>query len=246
MRRPKSAISERLSWASVALANAAEAEILARISVYGFNLDRLTEGRGFQQRASEAVTRQVAAAGELRTATARLQRELGAAKAAYQGLARASRTAFKRSPDVLVTLGLVGAMPRTQASFITMSLALFDNAIGTPAVAEALGRYGYTAERLAAERAKIVALIEARRAQGAANGAAQQATADQNAALAALEDEMSALRTMAKVALRDQPQLLEKLGIVQRSSRTAAQRAGAKKAASTRKRGETASAPPAG
>ena len=241
MRRPKAAISERLAFASVALANAAAPEILAPLSVYGFNPVRLEEARLMQQVASEAVTRQVAAVGEFRTATARLLRVGREATGAYQGLSRASKAAFKKFPEILATLGLVGPMPRTHAAFITMGLALFDNALATPSVGAALVRYGYTTERLTAERAKILALIEERRVQGAAKGAAQQATAEQNAALAALEEEMSALRAMAKVALRDQPQLLEKLGIVQRTGRTPAQRAGAKKAASTRKK--TASPP---
>ncbi|MFI5166987.1 MAG: hypothetical protein ACHQQS_10230 [Thermoanaerobaculales bacterium] len=46
---------------------------------------------------------------------------------------------------------------------------------------------------------------------------------------------MSALRSMAKQALRDQPQLLEKIGITIRTARTSKQRNAGKKAAATRK-----------
>ena len=72
-------------------------------------------------------------------------------------------------------------------------------------------------------------------AQEAAKGAAQQATAEQTAAMDALDEEMRAFRRIAKVALKDAPQLLEKLGIPVRSTRTEAQRHAGAKAAATRK-----------
>ncbi len=55
------------------------------------------------------------------------------------------------------------------------------------------------------------------RAREAAKGQARVATAERDAALAALDDEMS--------ALRHQPQLLEKLGIAARSSSPATRKA---------------------
>jgi len=68
-----------------------------------------------------------------------------------------------------------------------------------------------------------------------AKGAAQQATAEQRAAMAGLRHEMRDFRRIAKVALKSHPQLLEKLGIMVRVARTAAQRGAGKKAAATRK-----------
>lgn len=65
-------------------------------------------------------------------------------------------------------------------------------------------------------------------------GAAQQATRDQRAALMALNQWLAQYLKIAKVALRDTPEYVEKLGAVSRSSRTAAQRGAPKKAAATR------------
>jgi hypothetical protein len=141
-------------------------------------------------------------------------------------------TSITTGPD---GLGLDKPMSHRTSLFITMALALFDNAAGTPAIAQRLARFAYTPGRFASERGKIEALIEALRAQESAKGAPQTATAQRDAAMAALDDEMSTLRRIAKIALKHQPQLLEKLGIVQRATRTPAQRHAGQKAAATRK-----------
>ncbi len=67
-----------------------------------------------------------------------------------------------------------------------------------------------------------------------AKGAAQQATQDQDAALAALSDWMAQYVKIAKVALRGKKQLLEKIGVLAHTSKTVAQRVASKKATATR------------
>ena len=64
--------------------------------------------------------------------------------------------------------------------------------------------------------------------------AAQQATREQDAAMQALNDWAGQYRKIAKVALRGKKQLLEKIGIAARTSKTPAQRASAAKASATR------------
>jgi hypothetical protein len=67
-----------------------------------------------------------------------------------------------------------------------------------------------------------------------AKGSAQQAMEDQDAALAAMSDWVAQYVKIAKVALRGRRQLLEKIGVLARTSKTAAQQAAPKKAAVTR------------
>jgi hypothetical protein len=145
-----------------------------------------------------------------------------------------ARAVFVRQPEHLAALGLSGAEPRSVARFLVGSYALFDNAQSVEAIRAALVGYGYTEATLRSEREKIAALDRANQAQEAAKGAAQQATRDQEAALAKLQDWFSQYAKIAKVALRGRKQLLEKLGLRVRSTKTAAQRSGPKKAAATR------------
>ena len=84
------------------------------------------------------------------------------------------------------------------------------------------------------ERASIASFKAAHQAQMAAMGAAQQATRHQRRPLMALNQWVAQYLKIAKVALRDTPEYVEKLGAVSRGSRTAAQRSAAKKAAATR------------
>jgi hypothetical protein len=97
-----------------------------------------------------------------------------------------------------------------------------------------LAGYGYDEKRLTRERAVIAAFDQACQAQVAAMGAAQQATRDQRAALTAQTRWLTQYLKIAKIALRDKPQLYEKLGGLARANRTAAQRQAPKKAAATR------------
>ncbi len=112
-------------------------------------------------------------------------------------------------------------------------------------ISECLASFGYTTAKLSAERGKIVELSAAIQAHESASGAAQQATSEQNKAMDALDYWMGAFVRVAKVALRDEPQLLEKLGILKRNSKTPAQRASAGKAAATRKANKEAAPPKA-
>ena len=236
MGKPKSGIAERLQGADVAVSNAlADAEIGKLMGEYGYTTSRLTEGKVLFDAASGAVKAQVAAAGAHKEATQRALAAAKGAQAAYQDLAQVARAAFKKSPETLAVIGLKGGMPKSTALFLTMATALFDNAASRPDTAEVLKQYGYNQDKLSKGRAKIVELGAAEQAQASAAGAAQQATAEQERCLKSLDDWMGAFTRIARVALKDKPQLLEKLGILKRSGKTQAQRQGPAKAAATRK-----------
>ena len=98
--------------------------------------------------------------------------------------------------------GRVGKEPRGTAAFIQAGYTLFDNARDVAALAD----FGYDADKIAAERAKIEAYDQANQAQEMAKGSAQQATQDQDAALAAMSDWVAQYLKIAKVALRGKKQ----------------------------------------
>ncbi|MGC1375622.1 MAG: hypothetical protein WA821_05330, partial [Anaerolineales bacterium] len=134
--------------------------------------------------------------------------------------AKVARAAI--NPAELTTLNLDGAMPRKTADFLAAAKRLFANAAGV----SALVKFGYDAAKIEAESAKISAFEAANNRQDTAQGETQKATQVQTAALTALNKWTAQYIKIAKVALSG-TQLSEKLGIIARTSPTAAQRAAA-------------------
>lgn len=239
-RRPKSSIWQQLAAAQTAINNTlSDAEIQGMVAQYGYPAEKLSEGKRLYDSAFTAVNAQVAVAGGQYQATADLKAREAAARSAYQELAQVARAAFLREPDRLAALGLRGTAPKATAHFIAQAGGAFQNAMSLPDVKAVLAAYGLNDGKLQDGKAKIDAYARANEAQEAAKGSAQQATQNQDAALAAMNQWTAHYIKIARVALRDKPQLLEKIGVSARTGKTAAQRQAPKKAAETRANNKT-------
>jgi hypothetical protein len=213
-------IAQQLNAAQLAIVNSlADPEIKAAVAQFGYTTAKLNAGKKLYDAALAAVNAQKSSKGDQKTATADLKAKEKDARDAYQAAAKVARAALDK--DGLAKLGLAGKEPRGTAGFIQAGYTLFDNAAESGLLTE----FGYEADRVAAERAKIEAFDQANQAQEMAKGAAQQATQDQAAALKAMNDWVAQYLKIAKVALRGKKQLLEKIGVTARTGKTAAQRA---------------------
>jgi transglutaminase/protease-like cytokinesis protein 3 len=227
--RPKQSIAQQLTAGQLIISNSLEdGEIQEYVAEFGYNSEKLSEGTALYAAAQAAVNQQTAKAGAQQTATQALTQAESAARDAYQALAKVARAVFSKAQ--LTTLGLSGVVPKDIAGFLSVAYTLFNNAASLPELAN----YGYNTEKIQGELQKIQNLDAVNQNQEMAKGAAQQATREQDAALQALNDWVGQYRKIAKVALREKKQLLEKLGIVARTSKTPAQRAAAAKASATR------------
>ncbi len=233
--RPKNSISDQLKMAKVAITNSIEdLEIKSFVEKYGYNLTRLNEGMDLYNVANAAVAAATAANGAQKQCTDEVARTEKVAMTAYQDLSTIAKAKFKANPGVLSKLGLDRPMPRTTAGIASASYILFDNASSDPEVKAIIAERGYDDAKLAGERAKIEAFDKADDRQEAAKGANQQASAAEVAAMKKLNDWFAEYKKVAKIALREKKNLLEKLGIQVRNRRTPAQRKAASKAAATR------------
>ncbi len=80
-----------------------------------------------------------------------------------------------------------------------------------------MAKFNITEEKLLAGKQLIEETVSLNAAQEKEKGEAQQATVERDEALDALEFWLSDFFAIARIALEEKPQLLEKLGIVERS-----------------------------
>ena len=233
--QPKSTIARQLNTARLAINNTlGDNELQALVASYGYTAHRMIEGQQLYERAAATVNAQTIANGTRRQATAQAREAKRQAHASYQALAQLARALFPQGSSQRIKLGLSGRMPNGVAAFLNAANTLFDNALTVDEIRQTLESYGYDAERLSQDRALIGTFVHSNQLQAAANGALQQATRDQRAALDALSAWIARYHKIAKIALRDKPALIEKIGGSSRNSRTSAQRGAPKKAAATR------------
>lgn len=227
-------ITEKIDAAQLAIDNSLEsAAIMERVTKYGYTKERLQEAAALVKAAMDAVEKRMRLANFQVDLTAKVETAKKEAFAVYQDLAQTARTVFKGDKARLKLLGIDGRMPKADGEFIISAYAMFDNA-EVPEVQAALTEYGYDAKRLREDRKIIEAFDKLHQKQESAKGDAQQSTRDQDAALKRMFDWHMRYRIIAKRALRGDKELLEKLGILARSVKTAAQRGAGKKASATR------------
>jgi hypothetical protein len=192
-----------------------EAEILGAMAIYNYT-DAMLVG---QQRNHERVRAIIVSVQQARAAQVDATQEVTdaftAARLVCSDLATVAREVLKGDKAALASLGLSrGSQPKALATFLLYADKLFDGALTAPqSVQDRLAERGYTAARLTQEKQKIAALRAANQAQEKAKGVSQDLTPQQNTLLAELDNWTMTYRKLARRALRQRPQLLEKIGV---------------------------------
>ena len=223
MARPKQSIAEQLAAAELAInVSLSNTEIQALLAGGGYTVEKLEEGRGLYQTCLDALHAQKNAIGAQQEATQKVKDIWEEAHEAYQALLGVVRLKFDEAQQA--RLGAIGATPKSTAGFLTAAGTLFENA-RLDDFRTVLAGAGYDTRELKSEHAKIGALALANQQQEEAKGAAQQATQELEQAMKKLNAWMKDFRGMAKIKMRGKKQLLEKIGILARTTPTKAQRA---------------------
>ena len=207
-----------LHEAQVAIDNALTNEqILSALSNFGYTAERIEQGKALYTDAFTAQTLQKLEAGEQKAATAELEAHRAVAHTTYMRLVKIARVAFKRDVGIATQLDLNGDRKRSLAGWLAQVNQFYANALANPAVLEGLGNFGITRKKLQAGLAEVNAVEASNLTQEKEKGEAQAATQTRDAALDALQEWLSDYLAIAKVALEDNPQLLEALGVLQRA-----------------------------
>jgi hypothetical protein len=210
-KRQIRAVAQRLRLAELVIEGSTHhPELVAAMEPKGYHASKRAEGVAALTAVRAALgTTQLGRAAQYAATDTRETLETPA-RLAYRDLAADSRTLFPLGSTERALLGLIGKEPRALATFLRAADTLFDGAQNGPEpLRVALAEIGYTARKLASERAKIDALKDAENAQEAAKASAQDLTPTQTESLRLLDAYVSRYRRLAKTALRDRPRLLE-------------------------------------
>ena len=218
MPKPRLTIEQQLTAAQVAIDNArAEAEIKTALAEVGYDDMRLQQGRALYERALALHQRQRAEYGEQYAASEALTAAWEQAETSYIRCIKIARVALKNDRGAAQQLDLNGQRKQSLSGWLVQARQFYANALSAPDILAKLEPYGLTRAKLEAGQAEVGAVEAANLAQQKERGEAQTATKARDAALDELNEWMSDFVALARVALDEQPQRLEKLGVVARS-----------------------------
>ena len=177
----------------------------------------MDEGLAAQQAAQVAFTaRQTAMSVGDATSTA-LEAADATARQSYTDFRETGRTVADASDGAAgkaaarIALGLNGKVPANRQTFLPLARTSY--AAQQAPYAASFATYGYSETALNALVVSLDALEQAIRARDAAEAAAKEATRQRDGAFTALKAWLTSFKRIARVALRQSPDLLAKLGL---------------------------------
>lgn len=219
MSNLKIRISEFLLSAQVMIINAlSDSMIKKALEGYGYAEEKLLAGKKLYDEIIVLDNLRKMKYGERIAATAELNNAWETAKQQYMQTLKITRVAFRENVKADKAIFLHGVRKRTLSGWLLQARVFYDNILNDGELREILSRYGYSSERLRQESALLDQVVDKSFQQKKEIGEAQEVTEARDKKIDELAQWISDLRAVAKVAMADDPQQLEKLGILARTS----------------------------
>lgn len=211
-------IDGALLFAQNAIANAINQPALKQLlDAYGYTEAKLREGEALYNAAREAQIIQKKEYGEQYEATAELELAKANADKEYMRHLKIARIALGNAPGPANSMKLSGNRLRTLSGWIGQAKAFYANALTDQKVLDALAQFNLTRDKLETGQVLVLDCEAKYNQQLKEKGEAQTATKTRDAAFEALDKWMSAFTGISRIALEENPQYLEMLGIVEPS-----------------------------
>lgn len=191
-----------------------DAKVLNAVAPFGYTETKLNEGASLLNAATELVEAQKREYGEVDAAQEAYETQRQQAHKSYMVILAISKIAFKNDVQAISTLDLTGRRATTLSGWLNQTRNFYHAILANETWKAALAAYGQTEEVLTAQLAAVDAVSAASEARKKELGDAQNATQERDEKLEELLDWVSDYEVIARIALMDKPQLLEKLGIV--------------------------------
>jgi len=216
----KYSYSKKMLQIRMALENSIEdGEIMTRIERYGYDETTLRIGlkmlEGVESLSISQHNTQVS-----KEEASRKKTELG--KTAEKMLSRflkTGRLAFENDPGKLILFKSPGRRRWNFAVWLEHAKLFYTNVFNIPGILEGFMRLDVSREELETGKNKLLELENQSSIQSGLNGDKQVARDQKKIALTELMKWWAEYRKISRIALKDSPQLLEKLGIIVPSQR---------------------------
>jgi len=188
--------------------------ILNAVSLMGYNQEKLLEGQNLLDEATTLVETQKREYGEVDAAQQVFDNQRTNAHKVYMAVLAISKIAFKGDVQAISTLDLTGRRASTFSGWLNQTRSFYRAILANEAWKTELAKYGQTEAMLTGELAMIDAVATASENKKKEMGDAQNATQERDEKIEELAEWVTDYEVIARIALADKPQLLEKLGIV--------------------------------
>ncbi len=194
-----------------------QAVISSLMAELGYNDAALAKGEALCEVAKAALDANKKEADESSIAYASYAELKSKVDKDYRLMRKKAKVAFRKKPLVLAQLALEGEMPRAFVGWQGGIRTFCITAINDEGILNELAVLKTTKEDLETTLSDLDELQNRRSTYLIEKGESQQATQVKDEAFRALDDWMRDFYAVAKIAMEDQPQLLESIGIVVKS-----------------------------
>ncbi len=207
-----------LDKSSGALTNGtANSTIAALLSEYTYDDVKMAEGKAILAETTAAWKKNKKESDEKSAAYSDYDNKIEALEERYRLDRKKAKAVFRKDPDTLGKLQLAGRRPKAYLKFIETCETLYSKVNEDPSLLTKLARMKITNETILEGLADIDAVKAARHKYQDEKAESEEANREKDEAFVKLDDWMDDFYATAKIALMEQPQLLESLGIRVRS-----------------------------
>ncbi len=219
----RTSIEQQLNLANIAIKNAlTDPSLAAALADFGYTAARLRQGGMLHEQALALYQRQKNAYGDVQTANDAYAAAQAQAQETYMRYVKIARIALEHDRGAMHKLSLAGQRKRLQAGQLAQAQQFYANALYDTVILGKLAAFAITPMMLAAGQQQIEAVAESDVVRRKCQGAARDTTSARDAALVALAGWMRDLMQIARVALKNRPQLLEMMGMSAKTARPTA------------------------
>lgn len=206
-------IDELLSKSATAFENGKSNEqILAKMTPFGYHSQKMDEGLELREETQQKVIIQKKEYGEQYAATDACDTKKDEIHETYIDHVELTRIAIRKDREAYTALDL-GERKRITSGYIQQGVTFYTNLLANNAWVEELSQFSITKEILEAGKSSFLELQELYASQNKETGEAQKATEVRDESVAQLDEWYNRYIKVARIALKNDPQLLEILGI---------------------------------